>query len=246
MAQAGGGDESKERRNVTWSTRAVEQAWPQLLTLPSSPQNSVKLNQSLLQAAADEEEPAKPTLGRQTHKKSQGCFAGCIEGIVTCMLGCCFKPQDADGYIWKLTHTKTDLANLLNWRRRHFFFRDEVRESSLAYISEKEDGALALAAVTCQRGVAAKCTELPKVTFSEQSPEDRRKVVSQLEQHHIAFTDDMRMYTEKEFERQVPTAVHPIKIDWVSEDGLEHTVTLGFVTEFGKTTWLTNFRRTKC
>lgn len=125
------------------------------------------------------------------------------------------------GYLWKCNSEFTDFSNgwlskcqdLNSWRRRLFFLRDHAKEGRmLAYISEKDDGSLAVAAVISG---SAKVTRLEKIQLRSLSKQQKKEVCHQLQDYDIAFrVVDPRGTIDDHYMDDLPTMLYPILIEW--------------------------------
>jgi len=134
------------------------------------------------------------------------------------------------GYLWKYASNRAEspaeLANMNNWRRRLCFLRDhQVHGRILAYISEKEDGSLQVAAVLSSKGKVASLHRLPESRVNALSNPDRLKVQKDLRDYDVAFRhEDPRGKHEQDYMVDIPSQLHPCAIEWEDTSGEMHRV----------------------
>lgn len=135
-----------------------------------------------------------------------------------------------NGYLWKYAHNRSEspeeLANMKNWRRRLFFLRDhQDLGRMLAYISEKEDGSLQVAAVLSSQGRVASLHRLSGSRVSALNNSDRLKVQKDLRDYDTAFRyEDPRGKHDEDYLVQIPSQLHSCAIEWEDTSGEKHRV----------------------
>lgn len=136
------------------------------------------------------------------------------------------------GYLWKYASNRAEspeeLVNMNNWRRRLCFLRDhQVHGRILAYISEKEDGSLQVAAVLSSHRKVARLHRLPVSRIKALSDPDRLKVQKDLRDYDVAFRhEDPRGKHDEDYMVDVPSQLHPCAIEWEDTMGEMHRVLL--------------------
>jgi hypothetical protein len=130
-----------------------------------------------------------------------------------------------EGNLWKLNTgvgAEEALRDVRQWRRRQFFLQKTQNKLTMLYTSEKENGAFQHACNLASKIETS--TDLQKVgkvqswkVVSVEALDDksRNKVLNDLATYDTAFGVRKEPH---EYEREIPTQMHPFIVDWIDDD----------------------------